>query len=287
MREAARDSDKDVRRAAVLALGSVADADDDATMDTLVRVLYRDKDDACQHVAAIAIGRIGHDRGESALKHAYTKGNRVMQPFAAIGLGLYSRHEGKARASALILRELKDRANADLRASLAIAVGLSGNQNGAPVLREIAADRGNPALRGHAAIAIGLLGDGALGAPILRKMLVDVKSPDVQREVALGLGMLGDREAVKLLIGLVEDGGSVYVQGSAAMALGRIGGAEAGAALLGLLRDENRPDVARAMAGVGLGLVLDRSEGKRLASIGADPNWYLFTPTVHELLTIL
>jgi len=287
LRAAVTDADQNVRRAAVLALGSVADDDDDKTMDALVRVLYRDRDGACRHVAAIAIGRIGHDRGESALRRAYVKGDNVLQPFAAIGLGLYARHQGKSAAANIIVRDLEERANAELRGALAIAVGLSGNQSGAPILREIAADRGNPTLRGHAAIAIGLLGDRDLGAPVLRQMLVDVHSPEVQREVALGLGMLGDREAVRLLIGLVEDGSSVYVQGSAAMALGRIGGEKAGNALLGVLRDESRPDLARAMAGVGLGLVLDESEGKRLASIGADLNWYLFTPTVHELLTIL
>jgi len=287
LRVAVSDSDKNVRRSAILALGSVAADDDDVTMDVLARALYRDKDGASRHVAAIAIGRIGHERGEKALRHAYRKGDNVLQPFAAIGLGLYARHEGKADVVNGVIRDLKERANADLRGALAIAVGLSGNQSGAGILREIAADRGDPTLRGHAAIAIGLLGDRDLGAPILRKMLVDVNAPEVQREVALGLGMLGDREAVRLLIELVEDGGSVYVQGSAAMALGRIGGEQAGSALLGVLRDESRPDLARAMAGVGLGLVLDQSEGKRLASVGADLNWYLFTPTVYELLTIL
>jgi HEAT repeat protein len=287
LRAAVADSDADVRRSAVLALGAIAQPDDDKTMDALVRVLYRDKDDASRHMAAIAVGRIGHDRGESALRHAYLKGDRMLQPFAAIALGLYSRHPGKASASTLLVNELEERANADLRGALAIAVGLSGNQAGAATLRDIAASRGDPTLRGHAAIAIGLVGDRAAGAPILRQMLTDVHVPEVQREVALGLGMLGDREAVRLLIALVEDGGSVYVQGSAAMALGRIGGPQAGAALLGVLRDERRPDLARAMAGVGLGLVLDESEGRRLASIGADLNWYLFTPTVHEVLTIL
>ena len=287
LREAVSDSDENVRRAAILGLGAIASADDDETLDALVRALYRDKDGPCRHVAAIAIGRIGHERGESALRHAYTKGDSLLQPFAALGLGLYARHDGKSRAADIVLEDLETRANAELRGALAVAVGLSGNAAGAPILRELAADRGDPALRGHAAIGLGLLDDRAEAAPILRKLLTEVHDPGVQREVALALGMLGDRDATRLLVGLVEDGGSVYVQGSAAVALGRIGGEEAGRALLTLLEDEKRPDLARAMAAVGLGLVLDKSEGKRIASIGADLNWYLFTPTVHELLTIL
>jgi HEAT repeat protein len=287
LREAAQDSDENVRRAAILALGASADATDDATMDTLARVIHRDKDAPCRHVAAIALGRIGHSRGEAALRHAYLKGDSLLQPFAALGLGLYARHDGKERAADVVLKDLETRANAELRGALAIAVGLSGNRAGAEILRDLAGSRGDPALRGHAAIALGLLDDRSEGAPILRKLLTEVHDPGVQREVALALGMLGDREATRLLVRLVEDGDTVYVQGSAAMALGRIGGAEAGKALLGLLQDDSRPDLARAMAAVGLGMILDASEGKRLATIGADLNWYLFTPTVHEILTIL
>ncbi len=287
LRAAASDDDVDVRRAAVLALGAVATADDDETMDVLTRVLYRDRDAPCRHVAALSIGRIGHDRGEAALRHAYKKGDSLLQPFAALGLGLYARHDGHVDAADIVVRDLEERANAELRSALAIAVGLSGNSAGAPVLREIVADRGDPALRGHAAVALGLLGDRDLGAPLLRSLLLEAKDPDVQREVALGLGMLGDRDATRLLVGLVDDGESVFVQGSAAMALGRIGGRDAGRALLDLLRDDGRPKLARAMAAVGLGLLLDPTEGRRIGAVGANLDWYLFTPTVQELLTIL
>ncbi len=85
----------------------------------------------------------------------------------------------------------------------------------------------------------------------------------------------------------LEKGGSVYAQGSAAVALGRIGGGEAARALVMLLEDERQPGLARGMAAVGLGLVLDRSEGRGLARVGSDLNWYVLTPTVQEILTIL
>ena len=54
-----------------------------------------------------------------------------------------------------------------------------------------------------------------------------------------------------------------------------------------LLEDERQPGLARGMAAVGLGLVLDRSEGRGLARVGSDLNWYVLTPTVQEILTIL
>jgi HEAT repeat protein len=122
---------------------------------------------------------------------------------------------------------------------------------------------------------------------VLRKLLAEAPSPSAQREAAFALGMLGDREAIESLLASLRDGGSVYVQGSAAVALGRIGGEESVRPLVTLLRDESRPGIARAMAAVALGLVLDRAEGRRLASIGADLDWYALTPTVREVLDIL
>lgn len=287
LREAATDSDRDVQRAAIMALGARVTATDVETVEVLIRVLHREKDGVSRQMASIALGRSGHEKAEASLRHAYLKGDGMLQPFAAIGLGLLARHPGRERAARVVVRDLETRANSDLRGALAIAVGLSRDPTGAPILRELAGDRGDPQLRGHAALAIGLMDDRTAGAPILRRLITDVNDPNVQREAALGLGMLGDREGLRILKGLLEDGSTVYAQGSAAVALGRIGGQDAGSSLLDLLKDDKRPDIARGMAAVGLGLLLDRSEGRRLAKVGADLNWYLFTPTVHEILTIL
>ena len=39
------------------------------------------------------------------------------------------------------------------------------------------------------------------------------------------------------------------------------------------------------MAGNALGLLIDPSEGRRTGSVCADLNWYMFTPTVIDVLT--
>jgi hypothetical protein len=41
------------------------------------------------------------------------------------------------------------------------------------------------------------------------------------------------------------------------------------------------------MAAVSLGLLLDSTEGRRLASIGADLDWYALTSASQEILDIL
>jgi len=287
LRAAGWDDDEDVRRASILALGALAAADDAATAEYLIHELRRDKDRACRCMAAISLGRIGHARAAGELRWAYENGDALEQPFAALGLGLVARRTKDAEIAKFLARDLTERANAELRGALCIAVGLTGDLASAPAVRKIASERGDPEMRAQAAMALGLLGDRAGGPPVLRAMLRDAPSPSMQREAAFALGMLGDREAVDILLRLVADGGSVYVQGSAAVALGRIGGEESVAPLAAMLRDRDRPGISRAMASVALGLLIDRTEGRRLAAIGADLDWYALTPAVREILDIL
>lgn len=287
LREAAADSDEDVRRAALLALGALANETDDDTAELLLRVLARDKDRACRNMAALSLARTTHPRAEAALRRAYTKGDRLHQPFAALALGLLARETNDPRVVSPLAHDLGNRSNADLLGALAVAVGLARFTDSSKELQAIVSDRGDPELRSHAAIALGLMGDTPGAAATLRSVLQSENDPAIRREAALALGLLGDREAVRILVKVLEDGGTTYEQGSAAAALGRIGGAEASKALLDLLRDERRPGVARGMAAVGLGLLLDRTEGRGISRVGADLNWYLTTDTVEEVLTIL
>jgi HEAT repeat protein len=286
LRAVGLDDDPDVRRAVILALGALAPSDDAATAEYLAHALHMDKDRACRNMAAIAIARVGPERAEHELRWLYDNGDALEQPFAAIGLALVARRGHDPEIAKLLRHDLEERANSELRGALCIAVGLAGDIEAAPIVRKIAAERGDPEVRAQAAMALGLLGDRDGGPKVLRGLLRDPSST-TQREAAYALGMLGDREAVKLLLDLVEDGGSVYVQGSAAVALGRIGGAESVTSLTALLRDQGRPGIARAMAAVSLGLLLDSTEGRRLASIGADLDWYALTSASQEILDIL
>jgi HEAT repeat protein len=286
LRAVGLDDDEDVRRAVILALGALAPSDDGATAEYLAHALRQDKDRGCRNMAAIAMARVGHERAERELRWMYDNGDALEQPFAAIGLALVARRGKDPEIAKLLAKDLATRANTELRGALCIAVGLSGHLEAAPVIRKLASERGDPELRAQAAMALGLLGDREGGPPVLRTLLRD-PSGATQREAAFALGMLGDREALNVLLKLVEDGSSVYVQGSAAVALGRIGGAESVPSLVALLRDKGRPGIARAMAAVSLGLVLDRTEGRRLSAIGADLDWYALTPTAQEILDIL
>lgn len=287
LREAAEDKDENVRRAAVLALGALSNEADDATVELLARLLVRDRDRATRNMAALSLARTGHARVEALLRRDYDKGDSQHKPFAALALGLLARRNGSPDMVKPLVRDFEERANADLRGALALAIGLGRCEAGAPALRNVVSARGDAELRAHAALALGLMGDRFGGPAVLRPLLADAKDDVLRREAALALGLIGDREAVRLLVDTVENGNTVFVRGSAAMALGRIGGREAGDALTALLADTKRPAIGRAMAAVGIGMLLDRNAGRGLARIGTDLNWYLQTDSVAEVLTIL
>jgi HEAT repeat protein len=286
LRDACRDDEEDVRRAAVLALGALADRGDEETALLLARLLDRDRDRGVRNMAALSLGRIGPKQAERALRYAYAKSDSFTQCFAALGLGLLARTTGEPGLTGDLRHDLKDRANADLRGALAIALGIARDRAAAKTLRALVDDRSDPELRAHAALALAMIGD-ASSADSLRAILTDTRDPVLQREAAMALGLLGDVQSLAVLTRLVTDGSSLYVQGAAAVALGRIGGAEASKTLGTLLSDTSRPGLARGMAAVGLGCLLDTTAGRGLGRVGANLDWYLRTPSVDEILTIL
>ncbi len=286
LRRAALGKEEHAKRAATLALGAVATPEDSKSIDVLVHNVHRSRDDATRGMALLSLGRVGGKRARDALRWAYLKGGKSLRPFGAIGLGLLARHPGFESVTGLLLHDLEHRKDPERLAAICVAIGLAGEGRAAEDLRRLVGEQRHTALQAHAAFALGLVGDRKKGAPLLRQVLRDTHDEHLRREAAMALGLMRDREAVGILAEMVRTEDVAYVQGSAALALGRIGGPEAADELMELAREKDGPRMARAMGVVGLGLLLDRQEGAQLAAIGADLSWYLFTPTVLEILTI-
>jgi len=282
--KSARDDDPHVRKAVYLALGEIA-ADDDEAMEILVRAVHRERNSGAKNAAVIALGSSGHRKADSALRHAYEKGDSLHQQYAALALGLLARKRDDPSIVADLEVDLKERANADLRGALAIALGLARRQASADLLIEIAKDRGDPSLRAKAALAVGMTGARARAAD-LAAIVSSERDANLRAEAAYGLGLLGDRSAVAFLSTRIKDTSSVYVQGSSAVALGRIGGADAARALTAMLADESNAEVSRAAAAISLGLLLGPEGGRRIARVGRNLDWTSLTPTVYEIVQI-
>ena len=283
--EASRDDHVEVRRAAILALGSLGTPLDKEVRDRLASAMDDDHDRPCRNMAALSLGRIGGKGVTSLLRKAYDGGDPIHRTYAAIAMGFLAREDDDATIRTFLHRELRERSMVELRGALCVAVGLSNAHEARATLREIASSPGDAGLRSHASLALGLLGDHD-AAPLLRELLQKKGEPDLQGEAALALGLLGDRASLDALAENVEHGSSHRVQAAAAVALGRIGGAQAANLFARLVTDRTVDEEVREAAAIGLGLLLDRRDGRSYTEVGADLDWYATTFTVREILDV-
>ncbi len=283
------DSDAEVRRAAILALGECAREDTAALVPALARGMREDRDRACRNFAMVVLGRMGGAAAQDALSRCYALGDRGERKFAALGLGILGREladaEARARIASALRSDFVHREDSDFRGALAIALGLLRDAKAVPALRAVLKDRGDPELRAHCALALGLAGR-VDAVPELRAALVEKGSPALQREAALALGILGDAGAAKVLADLLAASGPEHVRASAARALGELGGEPAADALLALLGDRSAGGAARGQAAVGLGILLDPRRPGALSSLSAGLDFLATTPAIREALTI-
>jgi HEAT repeat protein len=278
--------DANTRRAAALALG-VLGRGDEKTGVLLSAMLRDDPDASCRGSAAIGLGRTAPRGAKEALLSMLGARDANVSPYAALGVGLLAVTTDDIEPLRPLVAMLRDERDDSLRGAVACALGIGRIPEAAPVLLEIVQERGDPKLRAHAAFALGRLDAGIEERQALRELLIEREHPWMPREAALALGSLRDAASARMLGRLLESETSLHLQAAAALAMGSIGGDQSGAVLTALLEDATKKPITRAMAAVALGRMLDRGGEERLAIIGADLDWHLFTPAVQEILTIL
>jgi HEAT repeat protein len=292
LRKAAADDRLLVRRAAILALGALAEPDDADTTAVLLTVLATEKDAPTRGLAAVSLGRGGAAAAPAALRDAFADGLPMFRCYVALGLGLFSRRKTDAAVDAFLLEQLNATHDAVETGALSIANGLARNFAAAARLAAIATTEGDPEMRSHAAFALGLLGFEAVRPQVLLDLVVSGE-PIVRHEAGLALGLARRVDGVDALIQVVQKGKGLHERGSAAVALGRIGGAEAAPVLIKIVKDEHESNQMRTCAVHGLGLLLDRTEGAKLGRIGQDVSWineinhrYMATEVIDQLLLV-
>jgi HEAT repeat protein len=302
--------DRMTRYAAVIALGQVAPAADEALradiaagLASLARGGGRGGADAqTVHFALVSLGRVAavsapgsksRARCIAALREALD-GRPGARNFAALGLGLAGMGRDAGDRADLVdpVRQALAGSKGDVesRGAFCIALGLLGDPVAAPQLRAILDDRGNdPSLRGKAALALGLLGDRGATEPV-RRALLEKESRDLRVDASIAAALLRDREAVPALVGILRDPkSSQTIRGSVAAALGPIGDARSVEPLAEILQDARKeyPALTRALAAVALGQIGDRRDLAVLARLSTDVNYRAYFDALGEVLTIL
>ncbi len=169
-----------------------------------------------------------------------------------------------------ILRGFGD-ANAQVRESAGLALGLLGQEAAVPLLVEIMNDSAEgrrltqratgveTRTRAFAAIGLGLIGSRS-AVPALREVIRHRNAfaqTDVPTAAIHALGLIGDPSVVPDLIQVLQDATiSDYVRSAVPIALGKIGDRNATPILESFLKNERENDIVRWSAIIGYGRLL-------------------------------
>jgi HEAT repeat protein len=181
-----KDAQKPVRRAAVFALGRVDPEEKDAPAAALVGVLKSDSDIDLRREALLALGFLG-ERSESvvtALASILADKNAELRALAALTLGRFG--SAVRSVDAVVLKALKTDPEKDVRLNL-VRTLCSGYGSDAPSLIPILAERlkDDPAFEVRVAIAEELGGFGPAGKPAIPALRIAQRDPQIKvREAA-------------------------------------------------------------------------------------------------------
>ncbi|MCA8949980.1 MAG: HEAT repeat domain-containing protein, partial [Planctomycetes bacterium] len=279
----------DPARSAALALGALCGptARDRSCVDVLSETVHAHRDHQTRYFAILALGQIGGADNRVTLLREFDRANVLERPWCALALGVLE-HARFARCRAegtspepdrlvgeTLLAAHRDSRNPDLRAALAVALGLCRYTPAATALGEALRDSlHRPELAGYHCIGLALLRDPS-ALPILRAVLAESeRRPELMRQAATALAHLGDSAAAVPLLELLQNGApSVTRLAAIASALGVVGDRRAIGPLLEILADDGRPRLCAAFAAAALGGVCDKDDVPWNGRIAAGINY--------------
>lgn len=285
LRAAARDDRETVRRAALGALGTVADAKDDESAALLRAAMTADKDPDCRQAAAISLGRIAHPTSAGTLLRSL--GTRLSQKdlrdadvladrsAVVLGLGLCARAKPDPAINAALETELGNCLVQDVQAALALACGLAGVQSVRARIAVLADEGKGGVLAPTAAFALGLVGAGPAEMKVLHEAVAQPQFADVRGAAARALGMLRDRTVVDQLRAIVASKKTRDLDRcTAAVTLGVVGSDADIDFLIEAIDAAGAEGQVRACMVHALGRLLDRTENAALGRLVADSIWF-------------
>jgi HEAT repeat protein len=269
-----------VRHGVVEGLGLVGDSDDDEIDLEIRRVLHRSMrngDTFQRQLTLIAIAlvssRPGSGEGERLgglksergyLLEQLVRGKSRIQPWAALALGLQGFHgrESDSPPPDVVLRTLRttmeDVASPVDVGAWCVALGLCGDLDSAPALRERLTSVNDDAALGRVAVSLGLLNDRQ-AKPQLRQLVAGASfRPTILREGSIGLALLGDKQVIDDLLETLRSRRSLAIQSAAVTSLGFVADKRAIAPLAELLEDPEQRELTRAYAAIALGTICER-----------------------------
>ncbi|MCA8955228.1 MAG: hypothetical protein KDC87_04090, partial [Planctomycetes bacterium] len=229
------------------------------------------RDQQTRHFILIAAGQIGGETNFERVAREFRTGKREIQAWAALSLGLMAFHAPKVKPQAGAQGPVKDvRAmtglllhggllrinNRDVRAAIALGLGLCGHKAAAADMRRLLEKyRRVEEFAGYLCMGLALMDDKAAGAQIQAVMGDSSRRPLLMSQAALALGRLRHPGASTTLRALLQTGGvfGTLTLASTATAMGYLADPKNVAPLIRILGDTGHNSLVRAFAAVALG----------------------------------
>jgi len=293
-----------VRQSCALALGIVADGDDDAHdahARAMLKLASSTGDRLSRRFAWISLAEVGARPGRDGknalsetrpyLAGLLARGSTPERPWLSLALAVGERaaidngltsSRGVHEALEVAVKEHTSPAEAGAHM---LSLALSGAPSATTVLMARLEELRDDDARAHGCVALGLARAGVAIEP-LRKIVLGARyQPQLLREAAIGLGLLGDRSLTPVLVDMLRDARGLSALSSIATALGWIGDERAVDPLLAIATDTGRDAAARAFAIVALGLMGDPAPLPWNTPISLDVNWWLPPATLFDPTT--
>jgi HEAT repeat protein len=269
LREAAKDDRELTRAVALQALGAACGPKDDESATILKTAIVNERDARCRQMAAVGLGRSGHPSAGAALVAALDRVHTLDRPFVIVGLGFAVRASKDAKLTAFLEYSL-ERAKSIDRTAWMIACALARIDGARAAVADTIPNGRHGASTAGACFALGQLATTDAEKKLLHEVVAQSVDETSRREAALALGLMRDREVATQLRAIVASKEADRDRGSAACCLGLVGDDADIDALLAVARDKTTSDPLRACVLHGLGRLLDRDEGAKLARVVAD-----------------
>ena len=273
-------SSSEVRAGSIMALGDMADSDEDP-LDALARLRLMqaaDRPGAMErNFALISLAQVGSRAGQGAgeplagervirahLLGEIENGRSRLRPWAGLALGLLGNGmraqemQPAAGMGEALAQRLEGTRSPEDAAAYAVGAGLLGDPEARQAIENGLERYRDEHWRASMAVALGLLGDPA-SIPALRKVMNEGRwRPELVEQAAIARAMLGDLGLVNELIDQLGDDPS----GSEALGLTRAlawtGDGRALPALLAYMSSEERVDAERSLAIEAMGWIADK-----------------------------
>lgn len=274
-----KDARLDLRRSAALALGTIRDA---SVLPALTSAYGTEADLLTRGFILVSIGRQGGEKARDYLLHVGKDGETTQRKWAALGLGILARYEGRHELGSAI-RDLaaRERAHESVPAYW-IAEGLAKDDGSLDAIVAGLGKAADPTERMYAATSLALLG-GDAAQKALRARIEAEDSALVRSSIGAALGYLGYQADAHVLTELMQKLRDPDLQGLTATALSFHGSVEAFQELVEISNQTSGSAVRRAAAVEGLGMMLAPTEPFLLADVSRSANYTVFSEWVKGL----